>query len=319
MLSQDEWVSVLKLATKWNMLEFRRTAIENLSSSLSPLERVLLGREQMVPDWLRSGYVDLARREAALSVEEFKSLGLQTALVLSQKMRTRHSFPGGQPLFRPASEDLLFTRTMNDIFKTELHEEAASLPVIDRILLARSYGVSEWLYAGLVDLGKRQGDITLEEAKKLGLETTARLCQVREKLRTGQSASGPVRSEKMGRSFRDFGQPTLDPPIPGWGTFSGFGQPAPDPVGSERGESSRGFGQPASDPSIPVAREIDTLFAKELRGVRAAAIPYGHHDPPQTAELRDIHDGRDETAKCYDNENSSSTSRKPLKGKKRGR
>ena len=225
------------------MQEPRRVAVENLTLSLPPLERVLLGREQMVPDWLRSGYVDLARREAPLSVNEFESLGLQTALVMSQKIRTRHSTPGGMPLFRPPSEDSLFTQTMNDIFRTEVHEEAASLPVIDRILLARSYGVSEWLYAGLVDLGKRREDITLEEAEKLGLETTARLCQVREKLRTGQFAPNPVIRQPFGF----------------------------------------GFSKPAPDPSMLAAREIDTFFEEELKGVRAAAIPYGYHDQPQTA------------------------------------
>ena len=232
------------------MQEPRRVAVKNLTSSLPPLERVLLGREQMIPDWLRSGYVDLARREAPLSVNEFESLGLQTALVISQKIRTRHSTPGGMPLFRPPSEDSLFTQTMNDIFRTELHEEAASLPVIDRILLARSYGVSEWLYAGLVDLGKRREDITLEEAEKLGLETTARLCQVREKLRTGQFAPNPVIRQPFG---------------------FGFSKPAPDPSIL------------APDPSILAAREIDTFFEGELKGVRAAAIPYGYHDQPQTA------------------------------------
>jgi len=226
------------------MLEFRDMAIGNLSWSLPPLERVLLGREQMVPDWLHSGYVDLATREAALSIEEFKSLGLQTALVISQNIRRRHAVSREQRLFHPVSEDSPFNQAINDIFKTELREEAASLPAIDRVLRARSYGVSEWLYAGLVDLGKRQEDITLEEAERLGLDMTARLCQVREKSRTDQSAS-------------DFEPGSI------W------------------------FGNSAFDPFIPAAREIDLLFEQELKGVRAAAIPYGHQDPPQTAKCCD--------------------------------
>ena len=257
-------MSVLRLATKWKMLEFRRIAIEKLSSSsLPPLERVLLGREQMVPEWVHSGYVDLATREAALSVDEFKSLGLQTALVMSQNLRRCHAVPGAKRL---ASEDSPFNQAISDTFKTELHEEAVSLPAIDRILLARSYGVSEWLYTGLVDLGKRQEDITLEEAEKLGLETTVNLCQVRERLRTDKSASDPVFC---------FDRPAF--------TF---------------------------DPSIRAAREIDALFEEELKGVRAAAIPYGHHNPQQ-------YDPPQMTKCCGSDRSSSPSEREGEKEKKR--
>ncbi|KAJ7876095.1 hypothetical protein B0H14DRAFT_2568382 [Mycena olivaceomarginata] len=72
-LSQDGWISVLKLANLWDFIEVRNLAIEQLgpySESLDCIERILFARKFDVSAWLRSGYSELARRRAAISFRE---------------------------------------------------------------------------------------------------------------------------------------------------------------------------------------------------------------------------------------------------------
>ena len=50
----------------------------------------------------------------------------------------------------------------------------------DKVALARSYSVGDWLYEGYATLEKREVGPSSEEAERLGYETAFRLCQVRE-------------------------------------------------------------------------------------------------------------------------------------------
>ncbi|KAF7370263.1 hypothetical protein MSAN_00657500 [Mycena sanguinolenta] len=51
---------------------------------------------------------------------------------------------------------------------------------VERILLARQYDVATWLRKGYNDLAKREEGLSLEDAAKIGWETTVRLYQTRE-------------------------------------------------------------------------------------------------------------------------------------------
>ncbi|KAF8216988.1 hypothetical protein K438DRAFT_1704114 [Mycena galopus ATCC 62051] len=51
---------------------------------------------------------------------------------------------------------------------------------VERILLARQYDVAAWLRMGYTDLARRDEGISLEDAAKIGWETTVRLYQTRE-------------------------------------------------------------------------------------------------------------------------------------------
>ncbi|KAJ7772029.1 hypothetical protein DFH07DRAFT_997847, partial [Mycena maculata] len=75
-LSQDEWISVLKLSTMWLFSEARILAIRHLTGhSLDCIQRILLGRQYDVSEWLRSGYTELARRSTSISSEEANKIG----------------------------------------------------------------------------------------------------------------------------------------------------------------------------------------------------------------------------------------------------
>lgn len=52
---------------------------------------------------------------------------------------------------------------------------------VDKVLLAKRYGVAKWLKEGYLTLVSRKDPITPDERKKLGWETYARLMDVREK------------------------------------------------------------------------------------------------------------------------------------------
>ncbi|KAH6893982.1 hypothetical protein BKA70DRAFT_1407471 [Coprinopsis sp. MPI-PUGE-AT-0042] len=70
-LTNPEWISVLKLATKWRFNDLRKTAIDALHESpdLTTMERTTLAKEYQIPSWLMQGY------EAF--VVEMQSLNLQ--------------------------------------------------------------------------------------------------------------------------------------------------------------------------------------------------------------------------------------------------
>ncbi|KAJ7812026.1 hypothetical protein B0H14DRAFT_3879861 [Mycena olivaceomarginata] len=80
-MTNDEWISVLKLSTQWRFLDARNLAIEQLQrrADLQIVERILLARQYDVVAWLRKGYIDLARRKQCISQEEAKKIGWETA------------------------------------------------------------------------------------------------------------------------------------------------------------------------------------------------------------------------------------------------
>ncbi|KAF6761059.1 hypothetical protein DFP72DRAFT_30936 [Ephemerocybe angulata] len=84
LLSTDEWLSVLKLSSKWFFNGFRKMAIEKLAplAGTDPMEKVRLGKEYSVESWLLSGYRELVERDAVISVEDARKVGLENAIEL---------------------------------------------------------------------------------------------------------------------------------------------------------------------------------------------------------------------------------------------
>ncbi|KAH6908549.1 hypothetical protein BKA70DRAFT_272301 [Coprinopsis sp. MPI-PUGE-AT-0042] len=79
-LSKEEWISTLKLATIWEMSKIRKAAIEKLSDLKIPaIERVALAREYHVAAWLQEGVITLATEAHTTKVEEMATvLGWET-------------------------------------------------------------------------------------------------------------------------------------------------------------------------------------------------------------------------------------------------
>ncbi|KAJ6456081.1 hypothetical protein C8R45DRAFT_1034851 [Mycena sanguinolenta] len=81
-MTKEEWISVIKLSTQWRFLEARDLAIKQLDirSDLTPVERIVLGRQYDIAAWLRKGYSALAQRSrTGISPEEASQIGWETA------------------------------------------------------------------------------------------------------------------------------------------------------------------------------------------------------------------------------------------------
>jgi hypothetical protein len=94
-LSKGEWISVLKLSTKWLFNDLRKLAISQLSSlSIPAIDLICLAKEYRVYDWLLKGYERVVSRlvsqsfsgvppNAPLSSQEGRKIGMEVALMLS--------------------------------------------------------------------------------------------------------------------------------------------------------------------------------------------------------------------------------------------
>ncbi|KAJ2933536.1 hypothetical protein H1R20_g3548, partial [Candolleomyces eurysporus] len=92
-LSKDQWISVLKLATMWDMAQFRELAIEKLSSlNLTSIQKVQMGKTHRVASWIIEGYTAFLRDAQPIPLDDLgASLGWETAariLWAAKKLKT---------------------------------------------------------------------------------------------------------------------------------------------------------------------------------------------------------------------------------------
>ncbi|KAH6893992.1 hypothetical protein BKA70DRAFT_1570733 [Coprinopsis sp. MPI-PUGE-AT-0042] len=93
-LTKYEWISVLRLSTKWLFNDLRKLAISHLSLiKMDAIDRICLAKEYWVYNWLLEGYEQVVDRlltfDAAdgsgttLTAQEGKRIGMEVALELS--------------------------------------------------------------------------------------------------------------------------------------------------------------------------------------------------------------------------------------------
>ena len=93
-LTKDEWISVLKLSTRWYFDDLRKSATYHLSAmDMGVIERICLAKEYKVYHWLLDGYGQVLDRLTSLdtevegagmlSTEEGTELGMDVVLKLS--------------------------------------------------------------------------------------------------------------------------------------------------------------------------------------------------------------------------------------------
>ncbi|KAH6885520.1 hypothetical protein BKA70DRAFT_1337661 [Coprinopsis sp. MPI-PUGE-AT-0042] len=75
-LTKDEWLSVLKLSTRW-LSAARLAALD-----LPPTEKVSLGKQFHLSQWVLAGYDSLVRQEGVIPFEDAKQIGWESAVVL---------------------------------------------------------------------------------------------------------------------------------------------------------------------------------------------------------------------------------------------
>ncbi|KIJ27773.1 hypothetical protein M422DRAFT_190596, partial [Sphaerobolus stellatus SS14] len=79
----EEWISILRLATRWMMENVRKKAIRRLCSLRFPneIEKIRCGRDYRYPPWVREGILEIVQRESPVVTEvEGQYLGLRDAL-----------------------------------------------------------------------------------------------------------------------------------------------------------------------------------------------------------------------------------------------
>lgn len=184
-------MSVLKLASKWMMLDLRDMAIRNITPAkeATSIDKIILARKYGISAWLRAGYLELVERPENLSVDDALELGLDSALkicrtreqLFQQFRQTYESSYGGRAASNGDVGD--YGAAIDREFEEELREaQVMAHDAIDRVILARTYGVAKWLRSAYLELAEREKSITFEEAERLGLESTIGICRVRGEL-----------------------------------------------------------------------------------------------------------------------------------------
>ncbi|KAH8818572.1 hypothetical protein DL96DRAFT_1684248 [Flagelloscypha sp. PMI_526] len=119
-LTATEWEHVLKLSSKYRFNEIRVLAIKQLWKLEDAVHRVRLGRQYGVPDWLRSGYMQLVIQEQSLSEAEAEDLGWRMAVRIF-KLRESALLRGGSDGDEEkamSSKDLM--RLLGDMFAEDI-------------------------------------------------------------------------------------------------------------------------------------------------------------------------------------------------------
>ncbi|KIM35303.1 hypothetical protein M413DRAFT_32563 [Hebeloma cylindrosporum] len=83
-LSKAEWISILKLSTKWRFLGLRKLAKSELEAGkeLSSVEKIILGRDIYDSSWISAGYKELVQKSDTITDDEAIAIELPIAIKL---------------------------------------------------------------------------------------------------------------------------------------------------------------------------------------------------------------------------------------------
>lgn len=92
-LLTEEWISILKLSTMWNMVDHRKSSIQNLRMRFDydPVTRVVLAQSHGIDEWLLPAYLQPAHRKEPLSALESSRLGYETAFKIVEARERAYS------------------------------------------------------------------------------------------------------------------------------------------------------------------------------------------------------------------------------------
>ncbi|KZP28758.1 hypothetical protein FIBSPDRAFT_852460 [Athelia psychrophila] len=78
-----QWTSILHLAAKWGFESIQLLAIDSLTASAIPVDKIVLGRRYSILDWLPGAYEAVCTRANPLTVEEGMKLGVEDIIKIS--------------------------------------------------------------------------------------------------------------------------------------------------------------------------------------------------------------------------------------------
>ncbi|KAL1751179.1 hypothetical protein FB107DRAFT_174278, partial [Schizophyllum commune] len=76
----DEWLSVLRLATRWSFDDLRALSLHELEPIASAVDKVVIARELGKPEWLVPALVDVCMAPEWLNLEDAERLGMPTVV-----------------------------------------------------------------------------------------------------------------------------------------------------------------------------------------------------------------------------------------------
>ncbi|KZP05980.1 hypothetical protein FIBSPDRAFT_940208 [Athelia psychrophila] len=119
-----QWTSILHLAAKWGFESIQFLAIDSLTATAIPVDKIVLGRRYSISDWLPGAYEAVCTRADPLTVEEGMKLGVEDIIRISAA-RQAYGYAKVRYETRHLSEDL------GDIFKLDKPSEALSVDSAD--------------------------------------------------------------------------------------------------------------------------------------------------------------------------------------------
>ncbi|KZP22511.1 hypothetical protein FIBSPDRAFT_787147 [Athelia psychrophila] len=78
-----QWTSILHLAAKWGFESIQLLAIDKLTATAIPVDKIVLGRRYGILDWLHGAYEAVCTRSDPLTIEEGMKLGMEDSIRIS--------------------------------------------------------------------------------------------------------------------------------------------------------------------------------------------------------------------------------------------
>ncbi|KZP05983.1 hypothetical protein FIBSPDRAFT_805333 [Athelia psychrophila] len=78
-----KWTSILHFAAKWGFESIQLLAIDSLTATAIPVDKIVLGRRYGISDWLPGAYEAVCTRADPLTVEEGMKLGVEDIIRIS--------------------------------------------------------------------------------------------------------------------------------------------------------------------------------------------------------------------------------------------
>lgn len=70
----DEWTAILRLAVRWGFGTIRALSIQHLAPIATDIDKIVLGRQYGIDQWLHEAFIAVCAREQSLTKEEGRRL-----------------------------------------------------------------------------------------------------------------------------------------------------------------------------------------------------------------------------------------------------
>jgi hypothetical protein len=82
--TQDEWISVLRVAHRFGFTSMRMFAIKHLSSLTSSVDRIVLAHEFGIEEWLKPAYSEVCMSPDLVSDADIRRLGFELFMKIAR-------------------------------------------------------------------------------------------------------------------------------------------------------------------------------------------------------------------------------------------